>query len=129
MQAQDRRDPSTGSRVQSQSERSRSVSAPLEKTKYPGIYKRGTRYVARFGDANGKLRWKSAATIAKASGSGGGAWSQVRVLAGPSRFSTAASGISSHQISERGEMLGVYTGLGVSLLLALLFGRADRRRR
>jgi len=24
-------------------------------------------------------------------------------------------------------MLGVYAGLGVSLLLALLFGRADRR--
>jgi hypothetical protein len=27
------------------------------------------------------------------------------------------------------EMIGIYAGVGASLLLALLFGRADRRRR
>jgi NAD(P)H-flavin reductase len=32
------------------------------------------------------------------------------------------------RVRTRGErMLGVYAGLGVSLLLALLFGKADRR--
>lgn len=30
---------------------------------------------------------------------------------------------------EEGEMIGIYAGAGMSLLLALLFGRADRRRR
>jgi hypothetical protein len=35
---------------------------------------------------------------------------------------------SSRDNPERGEMLGIYAGLGVSLFLALVFARADRRR-
>src|SRR6266576_3161531 len=41
------------------------MSAPLEKTKHPGIYKRGSRYVVSFRDADEKQRWKSGATIAE----------------------------------------------------------------
>jgi integrase len=42
------------------------MSAPLEKTKHPGIYKRGSRYVTSYRDAAGKQRWRSASTIAEA---------------------------------------------------------------
>src|SRR5439155_24917151 len=42
------------------------MSAPLEKTKHPGIYRRGSRYVVSFRNAAGKQRWKSASTITEA---------------------------------------------------------------
>jgi len=41
------------------------------------------------------------------------------------RFLRRQAGISHRTKGER--MVGIYAGLGVSLLLALLFGRADRR--
>jgi integrase len=42
------------------------MSAPLEKTKTPGIYRRGSRYVVTFRDHNGRPRKRSAATQAEA---------------------------------------------------------------
>jgi integrase len=42
------------------------MSAPLERTKTPGIYKRGSRYVVVFRDAYGKQRKRSARTLAEA---------------------------------------------------------------
>jgi integrase len=42
------------------------MSAPLEKTKTPGIYKRGERYVVVFRDWQGKQRKRAARTLAEA---------------------------------------------------------------
>lgn len=42
------------------------MSAQLEKTTTPGIYRRGSRYVVTFHDHNGTPRKRSAATLAQA---------------------------------------------------------------
>jgi integrase len=42
------------------------MSAPMTKTNVPGIYKRGSRYVVTFRDAQGASRKRSAATMAEA---------------------------------------------------------------
>jgi len=42
------------------------MSAPREKTRYPGIYKRGTRYSFTYRDNRGRQRFGSAATLAEA---------------------------------------------------------------
>lgn len=42
------------------------TSTPLERTKTPGIYKRGNRYVVVFRDPLGKQRKRSARTLAEA---------------------------------------------------------------
>jgi integrase len=42
------------------------VSAALETTRYPGIYRRGGRYVVRVRDARGRQAQRSAATLAEA---------------------------------------------------------------
>jgi len=42
------------------------VSAPLEKTKTPGIFRRGGRYVVVYRDPQGRQRKRSAATLAQA---------------------------------------------------------------
>jgi integrase len=42
------------------------MSAPMVRTRTPGIYKRGSRYVYTWRDANRKLRRRSAATMAEA---------------------------------------------------------------
>jgi hypothetical protein len=42
------------------------MAAPLVPTSTPGIYKRGTRYVFRFRDPQGKVRQRSARTIGEA---------------------------------------------------------------
>lgn len=44
------------------------VAAPLEKTRVPGIYRRGGRYVVAYRDATGAQRRRSAATMAEARG-------------------------------------------------------------
>lgn len=42
------------------------MSAPFERTRYPGIYQRGSRYVVMYRDPQGKQRKRSAATLAEA---------------------------------------------------------------
>jgi integrase len=42
------------------------MSATLEKTKTPGIYRRGGRYVVTWRERSGKQRRQSAATLAEA---------------------------------------------------------------
>ncbi len=42
------------------------MAAPLEPTATPGIYRRGSRYVFRFRDPQGRVRQRSARTIAEA---------------------------------------------------------------
>jgi integrase len=42
------------------------MSAPRERTRYPGIFKRGGRYSFTYRDNRGRPRWGSAATIAEA---------------------------------------------------------------
>ena len=42
------------------------MSAPLEKTKTSGVYKRGNRYVVVFRDSRGKQRKRSARTLVEA---------------------------------------------------------------
>jgi hypothetical protein len=40
--------------------------AALEKTRHPGIYKRGSRYAITFRDGNGKQRWESTRSLEEA---------------------------------------------------------------
>jgi integrase len=47
-------------------ERRQKVSAPLERTKTPGIYARGSRYVVIYRDPSGRQRKRSARTLAEA---------------------------------------------------------------
>jgi len=42
------------------------MAAPHEPTKYPGIYRRGSRYVVRERDGAGRLISRSAATVGEA---------------------------------------------------------------
>jgi len=42
------------------------MAAKLDKTKTPGVYKRGTRYAVTYRDAEGKQRWESARTYDEA---------------------------------------------------------------
>jgi hypothetical protein len=42
------------------------MAAPRVKTKYPGIYKRGSRYSFPYTDPQGRQRWGSARTLAEA---------------------------------------------------------------
>jgi integrase len=42
------------------------MAAPRERTKYPGIYKRGARYSFPYTDPQGKQRWGTARTLAEA---------------------------------------------------------------
>jgi hypothetical protein len=42
------------------------MSAPRKQTRYPGIFKRGSRYSFTYRDNRGRPRWGSAATIAEA---------------------------------------------------------------
>src|SRR3954454_1664760 len=39
------------------------MSAPLEKTRHPGIYKRGKKFVFQYRDENGKQRWETRPTL------------------------------------------------------------------
>jgi hypothetical protein len=39
------------------------MAAPLVKTKTPGIYRRGSRYVFSYRDPEGKQRWESCRTL------------------------------------------------------------------
>jgi|SRR5215831_5401993 len=42
------------------------MAAPLEKTRTPGIYRRGGRYVFSYRDTEGKQRWESRRTLDEA---------------------------------------------------------------
>jgi hypothetical protein len=48
------------------SRKRRPSAAPLVRTKHPGVYRRGSRYVVVFRDGHGKQRKRSAATLAEA---------------------------------------------------------------
>src|SRR4051812_14598936 len=42
------------------------MTGKLEKTRHPGIYRRGSRYAVMYRDADGKQRWESARTLDEA---------------------------------------------------------------
>jgi hypothetical protein len=42
------------------------MSAPRERTRYPGIYKRGSRYSYSYRDNRNRARWGSATTLTEA---------------------------------------------------------------
>src|SRR5437879_4914472 len=54
------------------------MSLPMIRTKAPGVYKRGRRYVYTWRDANGRSRKRSAATIAEAKAKRGVELDRVR---------------------------------------------------
>jgi integrase len=64
---------------------------PLEKTRYPGIYKRGSRYVLIYRDDRGRQRQQSAATLAEAKAKRSSVLSDVGLALAPVRamFATA----------------------------------------
>jgi integrase len=81
------------------------MSAPMERTRYPGVYKRGTKYIATYRDPHGRQRKESFRTLSEAK------------AAKDSRSSSIADGtfqanvrVTLHEYA--GEWIGAYRGKG-----------------